>query len=889
MNLEALTEEDLEDPWDSERDDSGNASRKKGNPNKFDSMCDGVLGSMSILHASFAELLDLKDELLKHTLPPNVLTKLALCTAKCFRSASDLNIPINEMIRLVRIYSTPWEEKSASLKKLHDDYESKKSQLTIAIKRLQLVDQHSKRMVHEKRIMNWEKLFCKLTTAKGHGRRWKFLIDNFKKKASEGMESLHDYIESMQRADSESEDEDDLNNIETQMQHVAPSDTAPTDLPTQKESSDEEEEDSDTSSKTEEESEENEKPAAPVYIKPPMKDKQVWTGDPSYDRYLHIRVYEPQGLDCRELKCALTFGKQNYKTKVLDIKEEESSPSNPTAVEPQAQPQPPSTPVRGRGLIGSRGGRGRVGRGGRSGASSLPQTIEEVPEPKKPKHFEECIFDMPEEYTHDVLLPSGEKTEKRPDAIQIAVHFGPRDEMVAMATVDMDDLDNLDLPNHILEPPDGAFEDPNLPMYIEEAKEEGEDRSSQSATPTIDNMDPINFPLYPLEIGRSEKANAPVGQLPLLCFWAKRLRPTSFNKETEADSVNKIVMTETGFDMDTLTYDDLHPDLVERSISAASFVSSESTVKEETVPRTEYDHLMNTHREEMEMLQDEYEQRLQELADSMQHMNTLSLDQPPTERSPIYQRRPGSSTQPSPNMEDHHLNEEIDPNREESSEEFTHPNQIKRPLKNFLVHKRLPNWGGNLPENFLDRLRYFEERSLRHKENLMAQQGQEKSEKIEQCLAGEYKLKIEANDEDEMFNALQDVSLPAVFLPTKGKDLSIYNPRAHQYFHPTGSSGARLTQPPSMLQLPPLPKNRLAVVNLFDLGKNFQRGGVHETMMKKFLAQQEPSAPGTSTASFGQSAPTSAHDYNMQYRDHGPMPTRESTNGMHEHKEAVLD
>lgn len=51
-------------------------------------------------------------------------------------------MPINEMIRLVRIYSTPWEEKSASLKKLHNDYESKKSQLAIAIKRLQLVDQH---------------------------------------------------------------------------------------------------------------------------------------------------------------------------------------------------------------------------------------------------------------------------------------------------------------------------------------------------------------------------------------------------------------------------------------------------------------------------------------------------------------------------------------------------------------------------------------------------------------------------------------------------------------------------------------------------------------------------------------------------------------------------
>jgi hypothetical protein len=47
----------------------------------------------------------------------------------------------------------------------------------------------------------------------------------------------------MERADSESEDEDD--NIETQMQHVPPSDTSPTDqLPSDKDSSDEEETDS---------------------------------------------------------------------------------------------------------------------------------------------------------------------------------------------------------------------------------------------------------------------------------------------------------------------------------------------------------------------------------------------------------------------------------------------------------------------------------------------------------------------------------------------------------------------------------------------------------------------------------------------------------------------
>lgn len=55
-------------------------------------------------------------------------------------SATDLHTPATELIRLVRVYSTSWEEKSAALKKLHSDYDSKHKQLNIAVRRLQLID-----------------------------------------------------------------------------------------------------------------------------------------------------------------------------------------------------------------------------------------------------------------------------------------------------------------------------------------------------------------------------------------------------------------------------------------------------------------------------------------------------------------------------------------------------------------------------------------------------------------------------------------------------------------------------------------------------------------------------------------------------------------------------
>lgn len=76
------------------------------------------------------------------------------------------------------------------LKKLHDMYESKKQMLNIAIKRLALIDKKTKLFARERRISNWEKLYIKLSEAKGHGRRWKFQIETFRKKADEGYDQL---------------------------------------------------------------------------------------------------------------------------------------------------------------------------------------------------------------------------------------------------------------------------------------------------------------------------------------------------------------------------------------------------------------------------------------------------------------------------------------------------------------------------------------------------------------------------------------------------------------------------------------------------------------------------------------------------------------------------
>lgn len=153
---------------------------------KFKTLCEGVQNCLALFQTSLSELLSIKDELLKHALPPSLLLKVVLVTGKLFRSSSDLSVPITELVRMVKLYSTPWETKSAALKKLHEDYENKQRQLNVALQKLVLVGIQSERLAQERKVLNWEKLFSKMMTSKAHGYRWKFLIESFKEKVKTG-------------------------------------------------------------------------------------------------------------------------------------------------------------------------------------------------------------------------------------------------------------------------------------------------------------------------------------------------------------------------------------------------------------------------------------------------------------------------------------------------------------------------------------------------------------------------------------------------------------------------------------------------------------------------------------------------------------------------------
>jgi hypothetical protein len=192
-NLESLAEVSEQHHYDMRRE-TINVNNEIPNSEKFDALIDNVLTSFSEVQLSVQELMQLKDDLLMYYLPPPLLFRIAVVFGKVFRNFSDLNTPVTEMMRLVKIFSASWEKNGAILKKLNDMYENKKQLLNIAIKRLSAVEKKSKLFAREKRIQNWEKLFIKLSEAKGHGRRWKFQIETFRKKAAMGYDELIKWV-----------------------------------------------------------------------------------------------------------------------------------------------------------------------------------------------------------------------------------------------------------------------------------------------------------------------------------------------------------------------------------------------------------------------------------------------------------------------------------------------------------------------------------------------------------------------------------------------------------------------------------------------------------------------------------------------------------------------
>jgi len=122
-------------------------------------LCDNVQNSFSEIDNSMFELLELKDNLLLQFLPANVSTRIALVISRLYRAYSLSQIPINELVRLVQLYSQSFDMKSVTLKKLYDNNEMKKRMLNIALQKLTSMESTIRRNQQIRCVNNWEKMF----------------------------------------------------------------------------------------------------------------------------------------------------------------------------------------------------------------------------------------------------------------------------------------------------------------------------------------------------------------------------------------------------------------------------------------------------------------------------------------------------------------------------------------------------------------------------------------------------------------------------------------------------------------------------------------------------------------------------------------------------------
>ncbi len=121
-------------------------------------LCNNVQNCFYEIDKSMFEILELKDKLLLQYLPRNVLLQITLVLSRFVRAYSQTQVPVYELIRLVQLYSQPFDMKCVVLKRLYDSNELKKRMLNSALQKLMLMEEQTKQYQEQKSLDHWEKM-----------------------------------------------------------------------------------------------------------------------------------------------------------------------------------------------------------------------------------------------------------------------------------------------------------------------------------------------------------------------------------------------------------------------------------------------------------------------------------------------------------------------------------------------------------------------------------------------------------------------------------------------------------------------------------------------------------------------------------------------------------
>lgn len=121
-------------------------------------LCDNVQNCFFEIDKSMFEILEFKDKLLLQYLPRTILSQITLILSRFVRAYSQTQVPVYELLRLVQLYSQPFDSKCIILKRLYDSNEVKKRMLNLALQKIISMEKQMKQYQERKCIDNWEKM-----------------------------------------------------------------------------------------------------------------------------------------------------------------------------------------------------------------------------------------------------------------------------------------------------------------------------------------------------------------------------------------------------------------------------------------------------------------------------------------------------------------------------------------------------------------------------------------------------------------------------------------------------------------------------------------------------------------------------------------------------------
>ena len=765
--------------------------------NKFTNLCAELECALASTYGSLDEVLALKDILLEQSLPCSLKVKLTLALGRLHRSMSDLGVPTGEVTRLVKLYAVPWENKSKALKKLHQDYESKQHQLEIALKRLEMVGVQSLRMEKERRILNWEKLFAKQVGSRGHGQRWRFLIHQFKAKLQRG-----DNLAEMYAIGSDDEEDDsEINGIQkgrgmpltgTFRERMAIFDDFPESKSNRGSNTENNmpEEIDNAHSVIEEESETS--IALALSDKTSVVSNEEETLSQSSSQVPKKVRFDDTNI--KEEKDTNTLVSNSERVIVASKRSVETVDKKCWTHEPDIEdmfhiriyktvcttvPAPWCMLSFDKEVRKSAPFKIKEAKIEPEEAKIVKRQIKKlVPTASKNKkatdkgdkdsginmepEFQEFIFKLPSDFD-----------SRNPDEVflKMSVHHENKKTMVAMITLKLSDL--------------MLVEDPGTVSGLKGIKPQPTAYELKSAV----NNSTLIF-------------NKPCGEIELMCFYSRVFLPKVVSRGTETLSIEEL--TDRIIDM-------RKKEFAKRLKSAGTSMTEKPIYTEDQMKITK-DQLKS----KLQELKEEYEERLGLMISELNKENTDDIREfVNTATSPLFMWSSSGNENDANNdaKNDAFVDSTIDfPKAVKEPVKEPAPKSPKAPKKK-LRQKTEPVWGENLPTDFYERMEMFQDASQKYHQQLKEKFYEQTNKEIEQQLASQNRLDKSSNSQDKIPD---DICLPALFMPPKTKN--IYSSKARSYFHAFGSQEYRITQPPSIFQLPRLKttENNSGIIGLQD-------------------------------------------------------------------------